>query len=321
MNPSRLRRPTGDSYRPHQRSQGDRTTTENNYGPSRTNPKEDLQRNPRVHKSKSKLSDSHGEADRLKLRKKNKPNPFEGGKAKPKKFATAPLKQRIRDLQRLLAHAENLPADQRVEREREVAALRHEVAVMEVEKSRSDTISRYHMVRFFERQKATRRLKKLAKQLEAATEPNERKSLERQVHIAEIDLNYTMYFPLAEAYISLYPSKSREEDGKTVQDNEAIDQDYRTDAERWLEVEKATVEGTLEALRNRVPEPEFQQPLAMRGGPPKKGQKQGDSGNAPQQKRFDMASGHAAAAQGDDMDVDDESDGGFFDEEDGGVAL
>ena len=68
------------------------------------------------------------------------------------------LKNRIRDLKRLLAHVENVPkhkmsAGARIERERELEACEHELAekTMKAHESehRKKMIGKYHQVRFF----------------------------------------------------------------------------------------------------------------------------------------------------------------------------
>lgn len=56
-----------------------------------------------------------------------------------------------------------------------------------------------------ERQKATRKLKRL-KKLASSTEPGttEYVELREKVHRAQVDLNYSLYYPLNEKYNSLY---------------------------------------------------------------------------------------------------------------------
>lgn len=67
------------------------------------------------------------------------------------------------------------------------------------------------------------------------------------MHAAEVDLHYTQYYPLTEAYISLFS-----------QDRDAGDEDNVDEKETsskppiWAEVEKAMEEGTLDQLRNRA---------------------------------------------------------------------
>lgn len=65
------------------------------------------------------------------------------------------------------------------------------------------------------------------------------------MHITEVDLNYAQFCPLAEIYVSLYPPKNGEE--------EEEDQSPRPKPPMWAVVEKAMEDGTLNQLRNRVP--------------------------------------------------------------------
>ena len=77
----------------------------------------------------------------------------------PSNTTINPLKKRRRDLQRLLSRsAETLPADIRVNHERELAACEAEIEAAKNAAERSRMIKKYHMVRFFERKKATRLL-------------------------------------------------------------------------------------------------------------------------------------------------------------------
>ena len=59
-----------------------------------------------------------------------------------------------------------MPADVRAEKERELASLKHDLDAATEKRERSEMVGRYHMVRFFERQKATRRLKAARKEVE-----------------------------------------------------------------------------------------------------------------------------------------------------------
>lgn len=88
-----------------------------------------------------------------KRRKKKKASVPElsGGAARPKKHKVNPLKARVRDLERLLARegGRGMPANVRVERERELAACKHELAGEQGAIKRQEMIRKYHMVRFF----------------------------------------------------------------------------------------------------------------------------------------------------------------------------
>jgi hypothetical protein len=68
------------------------------------------------------------------------------------------------------------------------------------------------------------------------------------MHVAEVDLNYTQYYPLSQRYISLYPQKDITRSEKGSQD-EHIDDTIKKPP-MWVEVEKRMVDGTLNQLRN-----------------------------------------------------------------------
>ncbi|KAH8595692.1 hypothetical protein B0O99DRAFT_661603 [Bisporella sp. PMI_857] len=160
------------------------------------------------------------------------------------------IKKRIRDVTRRLERSDALPANVRIEDERALAGYEQELAVAEAEKTRQKMIKRYHKVRFFERKKADRSIKKLRKQLLEATTTEEVQQLKHQMHVAEVDLNYTRYCPLSEIYISLYPPK--DEDGE---DEDSRQESVQTKPPLWVEVERHMEEGTLNQLRNRLPPP------------------------------------------------------------------
>jgi hypothetical protein len=174
------------------------------------------------------------------------------------------IKKRIRDVSRKLERTEDLPADVRAEDERALAAYQQELASAQAEKTRQKMIKKYHMVRFFgksmnskpvaaahkfltERQKATRLLKKLRKRLLASESTEEVETLKAQMHVAEVDLNYTQYCPLSEVYVSLYPPKNSADEPDSPKEA-----DSKPKPPRWSEVEKCMEDGTLNRLRNRI---------------------------------------------------------------------
>jgi len=176
-----------------------------------------------------------------------KPRKFEPPVYKKQAHASSvnAIKKRIRDVTRRLERSENAPADKKLEDERALAAYQQELASAEAEKIRQKMIKKYHMVRFFERQKATRQLKKLRKRLLEAKSTEEVETLKSQMHIVEVDLNYTQYYPLSEAYVSLYPLTK-------IGDEEGDDSKEKPKPPMWAEVEQAMEDGTLNRLRNRT---------------------------------------------------------------------
>lgn len=59
------------------------------------------------------------------------------------------LKSKIRDVSRVLEHAQDLPLDVRIEKERALAGYRQDLEKAQNEKERQRMIKKYHMVRFF----------------------------------------------------------------------------------------------------------------------------------------------------------------------------
>ena len=59
------------------------------------------------------------------------------------------LKSSIRSVSRVLEHAQDLPLDVRIEKERALAGYKQDLEKAQHEKERQRMIKRYHMVRFF----------------------------------------------------------------------------------------------------------------------------------------------------------------------------
>jgi hypothetical protein len=174
------------------------------------------------------------------------------------------IKKRIRDVKRRLERSQNLPATLRAEDERALAAYELELSAADEEKIRQKMIKKYHMVRFFgklhsygfmlqclhsaERQKATRQLKRLRKRLLGAESEEEVVDIKTKMHVAEVDLNYTQYYPLYQRYISLYPQKDNNGRDMSNQDEHVGDKTKKPPM--WAEVERRMLDGTLIQLRN-----------------------------------------------------------------------
>lgn len=119
-------------------------------------------------------------------------------------------------------------------------------------------------------------------------------ALRRRIHIAEVDLNYALYYPLMRPYSSLYPSAKREAG------NEQPERETKGDADMWKAVEQAMDAGTLDALRESKPNKPALQPKEDAPSKREKGRRH---------KHRNMLDGTQAAAAG---QQDEESDGGFF---------
>ncbi|KXT12732.1 hypothetical protein AC579_8898 [Pseudocercospora musae] len=168
------------------------------------------------------------------------------GKSFKKAHPVNELKSQVRSLRRLLER--DLPANVRVEKERALQTVIKELEDAEKAKKKSEIIGRWHKVRFFDRQKAERRLKKARKALEDAAEADA--ELQKQMEDCEVDVNYAMYYPLEVDYVPLFPSK-RKKDGGETENAEAADKAAARmgDQAMWEIVKKCMAEGTLQDLR------------------------------------------------------------------------
>ncbi|KAL4925609.1 Efg1 domain-containing protein [Aspergillus undulatus] len=195
------------------------------------------------------------------------------------------LKRRIRDSKRLL-NKPDLPADKRIIQERALAGYEKELADEERRRERSRMIKKYHFVRFLDRKTATKEVTKLTKKhaelsadetLDDQTKQRKLAKLDAHLHTAKVNLNYTIYYPLTEKYVSIYAEKKKgggsrghidgteDSDDETQTRNQAKNASGRrpsasssTNASTtpgsgsqamWLAVQKCMEEGTLDLLR------------------------------------------------------------------------
>ncbi|KAK4224159.1 hypothetical protein QBC38DRAFT_26484 [Podospora fimiseda] len=218
-------------------------------------------------------------------------------KHKPKKpidiDSLSAIKKRARAIERLLSRdTSNIPANKQNELERELAAHKQRIEDAENKKFRSHMIGKYHMVRFFERKKAIRVAKKIEKKLAQATDPDEISQLKIDLHKAQVDIDYCIYYPFLEPYQSLYAKPAAgEKDDETEETKDAAAKYLNVERPpMWALIEKTREEGkeALLALQNRQPE----------GDESASGKKKSKSGKVKGKRD----------ANGDD------SDGGFFEE-------
>lgn len=187
------------------------------------------------------------------------------------------VKRRARNIERRFAKGDDLPADVKQKFERELVQCKAQIDEITHKKRRHDMISKYHRVRFFgtylarllpslcisvanepcvERKKAERLRKKLKKQADEVTDPEEKASIEADLHIADVDYHYTRYFPFLERYESLYTasedSKGDEAEGQPA----AIRALHSERPPMWKVIEEAMRNGqaALEELQERRPE-------------------------------------------------------------------
>ena len=149
-------------------------------------------------------------------------------------------------------------------------------------------------------------MKRHRKNLEAAVPTAvEYEALKSAVYEAEVDLNYTMYYPLAEKYVSLYP-RSKDHDSNSIGGN----LERKLGGERpvlWFLIERAMKEGTLDELRDGKGK---QVTVGRSKDTPAKGVASSKAPNslvaAPGKNMTGQHNVHAPTNE------DEESDGGFF---------
>lgn len=166
-----------------------------------------------------------------------------------------------------------------------------------------------------DRQKATRILKRLKKELSALSDASQKTKLQLRIHNAEVDVNYAIYYPLMKPYSSLYPkSKNRKpDDSEDAEDtgedskNSAEVDGPKGDVEMWRAVERAMEEGTPDKLRYSKD--------AIPAEPPKKSKKPKikDVKKGKMEGKTSAAQGKATGSKTYAVqDEGEESDGGFF---------
>jgi hypothetical protein len=73
--------------------------------------------------------------------------------------------------------------------------------------------TRYHKIKFFDRQKLLRKIKQTKSRLEEDGVSQVRKTLEAELFELRVDLNYVLNYPRLEKYISLFPPDARHTEG------------------------------------------------------------------------------------------------------------
>lgn len=179
---------------------------------------------------------------------------------------------------------------------------------------------------FTERKKADRLAKQLRNQLGTTTDEEERKKLEADLHVAEIDALYAKYFPHRERYISLYPVSSL---GSGVQ-GEAKAEDASSaarslHAERpplWDLIESTAKKGTsaLVRIQERKPAGSSQSKppagrLSKHSSAAKPSQPKAKPPAAPESSnQYREKNKRQKAPEPSDLNGEDDSDGGFFED-------
>lgn len=125
-----------------------------------------------------------------------------------KKAKSASIKNQIRSIQRLLR--KNIPQEVKEVQEKKLAELGKLIELQNQSKLERKMAVRYRKVKFFERRKIERRIRRLEKQQRAALEHTgedlEMQAGEISQQLAQLkeDLEYVRFFPKTEKYLSLF---------------------------------------------------------------------------------------------------------------------
>lgn len=195
-------------------------------------------------------------------------------------------------------------------------------------------------------------MKQLRRKLEQESDSSEAEKIRHDLHIAEVDEAYTLYFPHLETYVGLYSSNAKKSAEEETEEEKIAAAKAALEAERppmWSVIEKALAEGkhALEKLRDRrSPDDngeidDTQPPIRLRATPkapsntpasrhnsaPRKNQEQqqrsgkapepsashGDKDQHPELNRRERRKLMREALEAATNDEDDENgDGGFF---------
>ncbi|KAI1772399.1 hypothetical protein F4818DRAFT_171216 [Hypoxylon cercidicola] len=230
------------------------------------------------------------------------------------------VKKRARTIERRFKNGQNMPADVQNELERELAHHQQKIIELTDEKKRKTMITKYHMVRFFERKKADRLAKQIQSQLNKTTDAEEIEKLKADLHKAEVDSLYTRYFPFRERYVSLYPVSSlglSVHGGEKPEDASTAAQALHTERPpMWELIEKTSEKGipALVEIRERKLAPNQKKPEqpSKDAAPAKTQPTKAKGSDKPESKSTQKGKGLAKQSKQRPTDSGDDSDGGFF---------
>jgi len=97
-----------------------------------------------------------------------------------------------------------------------------------------------------ERRKAERYLKKARQRLIECSDTSQLPALQEEVHLCDVDLQYTLYHPLNEVYSSLYKKEGKDKEKESEAEGK---HDVDRSAKMWKIVEAAMASNQLGELR------------------------------------------------------------------------
>ncbi|KAG7091296.1 hypothetical protein E1B28_010342 [Marasmius oreades] len=156
------------------------------------------------------------------------------------------IKAAMRQARRLLAK-DKLDADVRVHTERKLKSLELDLAKAEESRRERTFATKYHKIKFFERQKVSRKIKQAKRKL-AEDEDSSKQRLQSELFDLRVDLNYILHYPKTKKYISLFPPEVRKGQEKPADDSAATNAE-RGEVRNWIreQMEKGALPGEPES--------------------------------------------------------------------------
>ena len=149
------------------------------------------------------------------------------------------LKSMIRQTKRLLGK-ESIEPGTRIEAERRLRAMELELEESMQSNKERQFATRYHKVKFFERQKLMRRLRQLRREPES-------RQVRAQLFEHRVFLNYVLHFPADRRYVSLFAGNKE----PVAPSADAPDRAHQKAAEFFKHVRKSMKRGTMAAEPDR----------------------------------------------------------------------
>ena len=131
-----------------------------------------------------------------------------GGKSKQKNEKKASTKQQIRGIERLLKR--DLPPDIRRQHEERLKALQEDIEERKHSELERKMSKKYHMVKFFERKKIAKNVRRVEKKIQEASSLKEKAALQQEHAQWLEDLEYVEHFPRDKPYMSVLKTPDRE---------------------------------------------------------------------------------------------------------------
>ncbi|KAF5387230.1 hypothetical protein D9757_006811 [Collybiopsis confluens] len=147
------------------------------------------------------------------------------------------IKSSIRQTKRLLAKASGRPSGS-IYRQLYAGFSIGKISGGYPETSRKERLlsTRYHKIKFFERQKVVRRINQTKKKIQEEQASSSTSTLEKDLFEYRVQLNYILHYPKTKKYISLFPPELRQNSNDdSPSSTEPADTDHqREQVKTWI---------------------------------------------------------------------------------------